>query len=166
MIDMDVMEKGQDYELLPKRFIIFICTFDPFGRKRSVYTFQNACREEALDMGDDTTNIFLCTNGSAAGVDPDIMAFLRYVDGKAAEGEFTRDFAAAVDKIKEHAEVRREYMTLMMEIQKEIKKEREEERMSALRDIMETLNLSLEKAMDALKIPTADRTKYAAMLQR
>ena len=65
-IDMSRLGKGQDYEELPKRFIIFICTFDPFKRKRSVYTFQNRCVEEtSLEIGDGATTIFLCTNGSA-----------------------------------------------------------------------------------------------------
>lgn len=173
MIDMDVMEKGQDYEMLPKRFIIFICTFDPFGRKRSIYTFQNICREEpALGMGDDTTNIFLCTNGRAEGIDPDIISFLRYVDGKAAEGEFTQDFASAVDEIKKHVKVRRDYMTLMMEmqrevkreVQREIKKEVEKERLFTLQNLINGTGWSIEKAMDILKIPADDRAKYAALL--
>ena len=40
------------------------------------------------------------------------ISFLRYVDGKEAEGAFTKEIDAAIKEIKEHAEVRREYMTL------------------------------------------------------
>ena len=48
----------------------------------------------------------------------DEAAFLRYVDGKAAEGSLTKEINEEVIRIKEHKEMRREYMTLLMELQK------------------------------------------------
>ena len=48
----------------------------------------------------------------------DETAFLRYVDGKAAEGALTKEINEEVIRIKEHKEMRREYMTLLMELQK------------------------------------------------
>ena len=32
MIDMDVLEKGDDYSMLNPAYIIFICTFDAFDQ--------------------------------------------------------------------------------------------------------------------------------------
>ena len=48
----------------------------------------------------------------------DETAFLHYVDGKAAEGALTKEINEEVIRIKEHKEMRREYMTLLMELQK------------------------------------------------
>ena len=48
----------------------------------------------------------------------DETAFLRYVEGKAAEGALTKEINEEVIRIKEHKEMRREYMTLLMELQK------------------------------------------------
>ena len=48
----------------------------------------------------------------------DETAFLRYVDRKAAEGALTKEINEEVIRIKEHKEMRREYMTLLMELQK------------------------------------------------
>ena len=48
----------------------------------------------------------------------DETAFLRYMDGKAAEGALTKEIDEEVIRIKEHKEMRREYMTLLMELQK------------------------------------------------
>ena len=48
----------------------------------------------------------------------DETAFLCYVDGKAAEGAFAKEINEEVTRIKEHKEMRREYMTLLMELQK------------------------------------------------
>ena len=39
MMDMDVLNKGELYTKLRRTYIIFICTFDPFDRGRSLYTF-------------------------------------------------------------------------------------------------------------------------------
>ena len=48
----------------------------------------------------------------------DETAFLCYVDGIAAEGALTKEINEEVIRIKEHKEMRREYMTLLMELQK------------------------------------------------
>ena len=48
----------------------------------------------------------------------DETAFLCYVDGKAAEGAFAKEINEEVTRTKEHKEMRREYMTLLMELQK------------------------------------------------
>ena len=34
MIDLDLIQKGKDYNELKKSFVIFICTFDPFKKGR------------------------------------------------------------------------------------------------------------------------------------
>lgn len=119
MIDMDELKKGQYYTELKESFIIFICTFDPFGENLPMYTFRHLCIEkEGLELGDLSTKIFLNAKGESDTLDPDIAAFLRYVDGKAAEGALTKEINEEVIRIKEHKEMRREYMTLLMELQK------------------------------------------------
>ena len=121
MIDLNVLGKGKDYIELKLSFVIFICTFDPFpGSNRKIYTFSNRCHEQdSLELGDETVKIFLNTKGTAGNVDEDIDKFLAYVDGKAAEGEFTQDIAAEVERIKQHNETKVEYMTLMMELKEQ-----------------------------------------------
>ena len=47
-----------------------------------------------------------------------IRAFLRYVDGKAAEGVFVQEVDEEVRRVKQHDETRREYMTLAMELKR------------------------------------------------
>ena len=45
VIDLNILQKGQDYTKLKKSYVIFICTFDPFGEGRHIYTFCNTCQE-------------------------------------------------------------------------------------------------------------------------
>ena len=56
--------------------------------------------------------------GDSKTLDPDVRAFLRYVDGKAAEGKFMKAVEDEVMRVKEHKETRREYMTYAMEIKR------------------------------------------------
>ncbi|WP_294147113.1 Rpn family recombination-promoting nuclease/putative transposase [uncultured Selenomonas sp.] len=120
MMDMDVLNKGEFYTKLRTSFVIFICTFDPFGAGQSFYTFEETCKENpTLTMGDETTKIFLNSQGNRDGLDPDIVAFLDYVNGLVAKGRFAKDIEKEVRKVKEHKETRWEYMTLMMEMKKQ-----------------------------------------------
>ena len=69
-----------------------------------MYTFTNLCHEQnGLELGDETVKIFLNTKGTTGEVDDDIDKFLAYVDGKSAEGEFTSDIAAEVERLKQQA---------------------------------------------------------------
>lgn len=48
MIDMALLGKGKDatYDQLNTSFIIFICTFDLFGKGLPMYTFRHRCVEK------------------------------------------------------------------------------------------------------------------------
>lgn len=118
-IDMDLLEKGHMYEELKPTFIIFICTFDPFHHGLPIYTFRNRCIEqEGLELGDQTTKLFLNCKGNTDSIDPDVAAFLRYVDGNSAEGAFVKQIDNELIHVKRHDETRREYMTLAMEMER------------------------------------------------
>ena len=117
MIDMAETEKGQDYQDLKESYIIFICTFDPFKQGNPMYTFRNLCIEnKELELEDKTTKIFLNSKGKTETLDTDIAAFLKYVNGKAAEGTFTKEIDQEVIRVKRHDETRREYMTYEREL--------------------------------------------------
>ena len=40
-MDMELLLSGQPYEELPAAYVIFVCNFDPFDRKKYCYTFEN-----------------------------------------------------------------------------------------------------------------------------
>lgn len=45
MIDLNLIERGADYNDLRKSYIIFICPFDVFEKGLHKYTFENQCME-------------------------------------------------------------------------------------------------------------------------
>ena len=64
VIDLNIIEKGDTYDILGVSYVIFICTFDFFKKDRSVYEFENICVEDAnIRLNDGTHKIFLNTKG-------------------------------------------------------------------------------------------------------
>ena len=113
IIDLHILEKGEDYTALRKSFVIFICTYDPFGKGRWVYTFENLCREDTnITLGDDATKIVLNTKGYVGEISDELKALLRYMDGFAPENDYTRELDRTVTAVRNDEEWRREYMVL------------------------------------------------------
>ena len=97
MIDLNILDKGKDYTTLKKSYVIFICTFDPFGEGRHIYTFCNTCQENtALTLDDDAVKIILSTKGTMDDVSPEMQRILDYIDGKGASDKFTEELEEAV----------------------------------------------------------------------
>lgn len=116
MIDLNILEKGDDYNHLKKSYVIFICTFDPFGQGRHIYTFENRCSEDiALTLNDGTVKIILNTKGTLDDVSPEMKRLLDYVDGKGVSDTFTRDLEEAVQSARQNEKWRLDYMTLQQE---------------------------------------------------
>ena len=154
MMDMDVLNKGEFYTKLRKTYIIFICTFDPFDRNFSQYTFRETCAEDAtLEMGDETTKIFLNSKGRREGINQNLAAFLDYIEGKSPKGKFTETIADAVEVAKENKEMKVEYMTYYMELRRSeergMEKGMEKGRMETLKSLVVSKLLSLKDAAAA-----------------
>ncbi|MDR2547883.1 MAG: Rpn family recombination-promoting nuclease/putative transposase, partial [Lachnospiraceae bacterium] len=81
IMDTREAEKGSKYKDLTKAFVIFICTFDLFGRGRHMYTFERICHQEPdLVLGDETYTVFLNTEWKIHnGISNEMMEFLAYV---------------------------------------------------------------------------------------
>ena len=113
MIDLNLIEKGTPYTALNKSFIIFICTFDPFGKGLYRYTFQNLCTENPeLSLGDETTKLFFNTKGFSEDktVSEPLKNFLYYIETKIPTDNFTNELDAEVERIRMNETWRREYM--------------------------------------------------------
>lgn len=49
MIDLNILEKGGDYNKLKKSYVIFICTFDLYGQGHHLHTFEYLCKQVNRD---------------------------------------------------------------------------------------------------------------------
>lgn len=114
----DLKPRG-DFNKLRKSYVIFICLFDPFGRGRYRYTFEEHCLEEEFPLGDETRKIFLSTEGkNPEEVPVSLVRFLKYVKNAAAvleeeEGagdSFIKHVNARVQALKNNSGLEGEYM--------------------------------------------------------
>ena len=146
MIDLNILEKGDNYKNLKRSFVIFVCTFDLFGEGRHIYTFENRCIQNLdLGLGDDTTKIILNTKGTMNDVTPEMKKLLDFIDGKEPEDDFTRELDEAVQSVRKNEKWRLDYMTLQMNYQEKYEQGIEQEkRQSALR-MIEAGKLSSEE---------------------
>ena len=102
-----------------------------------------------------------------------LMNFLDYVDGRQPADELMQEIDEEIDIAKRCDEWRRDYMTFALELEKykeygieEGRAEgKAEERFAAIKNIMETMNLTARQAMQALKIPANEYDKYLVMLE-
>jgi len=181
-IDISILRPGVDYKELRKTFVIFICNYDPFGRNRYVYTFENTCREEpGLLFGDETVKVIVNTRGETGEISEEFKEVIRYLNDGTISGQYSQELDTAVIAVKSNEERRLEYMTLAMhdmEIREEAREEgraeglekgkeegKENATVSGLRTVMKKMKLSAEKAMDFMDIPAEDQPKYALLLK-
>ena len=80
-MELKHLEMGMPYRELKECYIVFICTFDPFGKGRYQYTFEERCLEEDFPLGDETRKIFLNSKGKNAHETPPLLVhFLKYIE--------------------------------------------------------------------------------------
>lgn len=110
--DTTLLQKGEFYDQLPTHYIIFICTFDPFGQGRYQYTFENLCKEDPnISLDDGTYKLFFNTKGKLDDVSDDIKQILHYFDGILSDNPYVQQLDKEVKRIKQDKDWREYYMT-------------------------------------------------------
>ena len=114
MIDVRVLDKGEDYRKLKKSFVIFICNYDPFGKSRLIYTFRNRCDEDySIILPDEASKIIINTKGTIGDISDELRAVIQYMDSGSATTEYTKSLDEEVATVKADEKFRRQYMLLM-----------------------------------------------------
>lgn len=186
MIDLALIEKGEHYSKLNRSYVIFICSFDLFGKNRCVYTFENRCIEDSeISLGDETVKVFLNSRGDSTHLNSNLKAFLEYMNHKKeSENDFITMLDREVKKAKANLEWRREYMTLYIKFQEMMEEGREEGDMrrlisqvrkksekgissEAAADMLEESPEMIERIMDLIQnYPTMDDKQIYDELNR
>ena len=110
-IDVDYLDKTADYNTLPESNIIFICTFDPFGKNISKYTFKECCEEDSgICLNDGTSKIFYNCTYKGKDIPKDLRELYDYIEGKQANNDLTKKINNAVNKAKKNEKWRSEFM--------------------------------------------------------
>ena len=117
LISMDMLKRGMKYRELCKSYVIFICTFDPFGEGLPMYHFTYRCKEDMqLEMGDLTENIYLNAKAAEKTEDPALADFLSYVDSGKAGSKFTQAIDAETKRVRSDQDWRERFVTWEMDL--------------------------------------------------
>ena len=177
MLDVDMLQKGQDFDELPPSFIIFVCPFDCFNAGQRIYTFKKRCLEDpVIELPDEATVIFLNTTGTKGTVSKELQSLYDYINTKLTTSNFTQNIADTIIEIKNDKKVRQDFMTYEMRM-KDIFAEGEargEARgraegkftttMTLLKNLMHNNHCSVDEAMNSLGIVIEDRQHYKDLL--
>ena len=176
-IDVNLLKPGDlDFGKMNDVYVIFIAPFDLFGEDKYMYTFRMTCDEvPGMAMNDGVVRIFLNTHGKNDDeVSQGLVEFLHYVEnperyGKNIEDSRVRKLADQIDMLKSSQEVGVKYMRLWEELAEARLEGREigttEAIITSIKNLMETMDLPVSKAMDALKIPEEERENYLKLLK-
>ncbi len=117
-MDVSSLKPGMDFRDLRPSYVIFICTFDPFGKGLYRYTFTRQCKEADISLEDDTCTIYFNTKGkNPEDVSNELIAFMAYLEESTDES--VRDGATdnikllhkKVKQVKQNADLEAKYMT-------------------------------------------------------
>lgn len=154
-IDLDCINKGQNYNQLVKTYIIFICTFDLFKKGRHKYTFESICLEDNnIRLNDETQKIILNTKGLMNDLDEELLEFLEYVEKsneytvKNTKGNLVKHIHEKVQKVKNDASMEVEFMTLLERDREKIEEGREEAKIEDVKNFLK-LGVSIDIVIQA-----------------
>lgn len=117
-MDTEQLDKGADYEQLPETFVIFFCTFDPFGRGLKRYTYRQACVEDCSFVPwDGTERVYLNAVGTNGTVNEELQGVLDYLSGHNEVGnDLVRDIKGAVTQVLSSEEKRRDFVNMELKL--------------------------------------------------
>ena len=81
LMDANLLNKGMKYQDLIESYVIFLCKFDPFDRKKCIYKFRSMCEDEDLCEGNGRYNIYLNTKGKKDDISFDLKEMFKYING-------------------------------------------------------------------------------------
>jgi len=185
LIDSSLLEPGvPNYNDMKNTTIIMITPFDLFGQKRFIYTFDERCEEDpTLKLNDGAKRIFINTHGTNVNdVSPEFIALMKFIEYN-EDIDKTTDSAPNLEKIVDrvgqvkasekvgvlYMQKWEEEIIMKQEAEKEgfergIEQGKDQERLVLVRNVMKSLKVSAEKAMETLGIPESDYDKYLSRL--
>ena len=122
MIYLNILNKGESYNKLKKSFVIFICNYDPFGKGRCFYRFENICVDDpSLKLDDDSVKIMINPYGNDIDqYGEGFTALMDFLKNGQISDTYTESLKDEITEVKVSEEWRRRYMKLLIRDQENI----------------------------------------------
>lgn len=159
VLDVENLNAGQEFEELPDTYTIFITENDIWGKGEPFYPIErvNLVTNELFDDGEH----ILYVNGAYRG-DDEIGKLMHDFSCADPDDMYNKELA---DQTRYYKETQ-EGVETMCKVIEEMRAEKEREtRLDDIKSLMETLKLTVQQAMDALRIPASEQAIYLAKLK-
>ena len=159
ILDAHSLQPGDDFSDLPETFVIFITENDVIGKGKPIYSIERRI-DDTDELFDDGEHIIYVN-----GADKDASTEL----GKLMHDFFCTDpgdmhYKELADKVRYFKEDE-EGVTAMCKVMEDMRNEESKRtKVIDIESVMESFGVTVEKAMEALKIPIAQREMYAGLV--
>ena len=157
-MDVENLSANQEFEELPDTYTIFITERDIYGAGEPIYIIDRVNKTTGRDFEDGEHIIYV--NGAYEG-DSDIGKLMHDFRCTSADDMNYTLLAEQTRYYKENPEGVSKMCKVMEDMRNETAKRTEEQTtLMHIRSIMDSLGMTVEKAMETLKIPQSDREEY------
>lgn len=164
VMDVENLDAGQEFRELPDTYTIFITEKDFYGKGEPVYLIQNINMTTGELFNDGAYILYV--NGEYRG-DSEIGKLMHDFNCTDANDMNFDLMAERTRYLKENPEGVREMCKAMEDMRDRAREEgKVEERLTSIRNLMETMKWSAEQAMDALLIPVSEHALYSHKLSQ
>lgn len=162
VLDVENLRSGQEFKELPDTYTIFITERDFFGKGKPVYSIERM-NLTAGSFFEDGEHI-LYVNGEYRG-DSDLGKLMHDFNCTRADDMNFELMAERTRYFKENPEGVSRMCKIMEDMRNETRDETTERViLQSIKSLMETMKLTADQAMDALKISDNDKVKYAGRI--
>jgi len=165
IVDVEILEQGQDYDMLKPSYVIFLCCFDYFKQDKPIYRFCMQEEDNHLPLGDETYTIILNSRASdTASMPKELRELFQYMNESiVAEGnEFLKQLDHSVEAWNT-GEGRHRIMTLEQEILIREAKARREGRAEGRTEGIDERNRAIAQAMKSNNEPIDKIIQYTGL---
>ena len=176
LLDMNTLNPGEDFTKLPNSYVIFITRKDVLGKGLPIYHIHRKIDETGDSFGDRSHIIYVT---ASIQEDTELGRLMHDFHCENADDMYSKVLADRVRSLKETPEevdtMCRELEKIYLDGQAEgLEKGRVEgitegikkTTLSSIKNLTETLGLSAEAAMTALRVPKDEWPTYAEMLNQ
>ena len=159
MLDYHELQKSSDFKELPESFVIFITENDVLCGEQKIYHIDRIIRETNKVFNDGTQIIYV--NGSykgEVGVPLDDLIHDFFCDNPADMRH--KQLANRISFLKSNEGV----IEMRSALDDFLEQTKKETLLDSIRNLMDSLNLSLQQAMDALKIPPELQAEFKSLV--
>ena len=162
-MDVGELGAGADFGDLPESYVMFVCTFDAYGKGSPLYVIERQCIDyRDLDVGDGSPWVVLNATAWETAADPGLRDVLRYLQTGEALGPLSEEIDALVDTFNKDREWVNRVLTYEQETEMRCRRAREEALEQGIEQGMDRLGTLIGRLIDAGRLDDAKRVSEDA----